>query len=74
MIMQNKILDIISEIQSEKKDKNIYPDHTLDKEVKDRMLGMGYSSELVYKEINRLEYNKLIKTGETINYRFIKRV
>lgn len=72
MSLQSKILKAIIEIQEEKKSRKIAPTHALDKEVIERMSKLGYSSECIKGEIDRLESINLVTTGDTINYRHIK--
>jgi len=72
MNLQSEVLEVISGIEKQKKMNKKFPAYALDKEVKDRMLKLGYSYKCTEKEIERLVTSNIIRTGDTINYRYIE--
>lgn len=72
MNLQSKILQVISEVQGDKMSKKIIPTHALDKDIKEKLFELGYSLESIENEIIKLESSNIVKTGDTINYRYIE--
>ena len=64
--------NIILEIISDKKQRNIEPTHALFKEVFDRATIEGIAADDIRKGLNELFINGDIEVGRTINDKYIK--
>ena len=62
---------ILSEMIKERKDKNIVPNHVTFIELSSRCLNEGISFLEVKESLNKMFYNKEIKTGYTINDKWV---
>lgn len=68
----NMISEIINQISSEKKARNIEPTHALFKEVFDRATIEGIAADDIRNGLNKLFIAGKIEVGRTINDKYIK--
>ena len=68
----NMISEIINQISSEKKARNIDPTHALFKEVFDRATIEGIAADDIRKGLNELFINGEIEVGDTLNDKWIR--
>lgn len=66
------ILTLLKDIESDKKNRNVMPCHSIINDVIDKALLKGYTKEEVIECVKKLEDKKVVKTGRTINDKFIK--
>ena len=71
-MLYNMISEIINQISSEKKARNIEPTHALFKEVFDRATIEGIASDEIRKGLNELFINGEIEVGDTLNDKWIR--
>ena len=68
----NMISEIINQISSEKKARNIEPTHALFKDVFDRATIEGIAADDIRKGLNELFINGEIEVGDTLNDKWIR--
>ena len=68
----NMISEIINQISSEKKARNIDPTHALFKEVFDRATIEGIAADDIRNGLNELFINGEIEVGDTLNDKWIR--
>ena len=71
-MLYNMISEIINQISSEKKARNIEPTHALFKEVFDRATIEGIAADEIRKGLNELFINGEIEVGDTLNDKWIR--
>lgn len=74
MSLQSKILEVISDIEKDKKSRKVMPTHALLTEVITKAKQAGITREEVLEEIEHRAYWGEIEIGNTINDKFIKTV
>ena len=71
-MLKNIILEIINQISTEKKARNIDPTHALFKDVFDRATIEGIAADEIRNGLNELFIAGKIEVGRTINDKYIK--